>query len=316
MGFAAAAFIFLCTLVQAPPSNAAVRTAAAEFKNMILDKPYAAMEGPNRLEFVPVEPVHDTYIWIVGMSVKVLDHGQESPRYLCHSRIGTAPRNLDLSELEIVRPSDEDGMQGLIAVSQGLSEVKFPPGFGLRVFAPTARRGLLFGAQVQADKSAPVPVDLTVRMNLSYVGGKEARAANMKALTPFRFTMPGREHHVRGSHAHGHFVVPPGRHKFTTLITREHLDKLPERATFHYMRMHLHAYATYMELFDLTAGKTVWSGKAETDLKTGALISTEYYSSEKGIPLAPDHQYRLTAEYNNTTSQDVEGMAFIQAYYD
>ncbi|GMQ80642.1 MAG: hypothetical protein BMS9Abin05_0070 [Rhodothermia bacterium] len=69
---------------------------------------------------------------------------------------------------------------------------------------------------------------------------------------------------------------------------------------------HLHLYSTRLYLEDVTLGKVVWAGLPAYD-ETGNLLRItrgEYYGTS-GILLEPDHTYRVTAEYDNTSGETV-----------
>lgn len=69
---------------------------------------------------------------------------------------------------------------------------------------------------------------------------------------------------------------------------------------------HMHQFSTRLYLEDVTLGKIVWAGLPEYDEHGELLRITrgEYYGST-GIVLDPDHTYRVTAEYDNTSGEIV-----------
>src|SRR5262245_25058556 len=93
---------------------AAINTATVEINNVVLDKPYAAMQGPNQFQLfdVPVKP-GTRAIWLTSFDVKVTDAlGAVAPMYLCHSRLGTVAKAAKLDEFQNVRADPETGMRG------------------------------------------------------------------------------------------------------------------------------------------------------------------------------------------------------------
>lgn len=73
---------------------------------------------------------------------------------------------------------------------------------------------------------------------------------------------------------------------------------------------HLHQYGTALRLEDVTAGTVIWTARPEVD-RDGEVVGipTSSFVWQLGIPVRPDHVYRLTAEYFNPTGQMIPGGA-------
>jgi hypothetical protein len=69
-----------------------------------------------------------------------------------------------------------------------------------------------------------------------------------------------------------------------------------------------------MSLRDATTGEVIWSGKVQNHSEKAAVLSTEYYSSAKGIPVFKDHRYELTTVYDNPTKNDIDAMGALWMY--
>lgn len=67
---------------------------------------------------------------------------------------------------------------------------------------------------------------------------------------------------------------------------------------------HLHKYGTALRLEDVTAGRVIWEGKPVLDAQ-GEIVGmpTKKFIWSLGVPVSPDHVYRLTAFYDNPTGQ-------------
>jgi hypothetical protein len=65
---------------------------------------------------------------------------------------------------------------------------------------------------------------------------------------------------------------------------------------------HLHKYATTLRLDDVTAGRPIWATAPVTD-STGNPVDmpVKKFWWRLGLPIRPDHTYRLTAIYDNPT---------------
>ena len=92
---------------------------------------------------------------------------------------------------------------------------------------------------------------------------------------------------------------------------------LPYDTTIHYIAVHLHPFAESLELYDLTARKTVYRSRTRQADRGIGLADVEYFSSVEGLPIYKDHEYELISIYNNTSEQDQDSMAtmllFLQA---
>lgn len=69
---------------------------------------------------------------------------------------------------------------------------------------------------------------------------------------------------------------------------------------------HLHQYGVALRLEDVTAGKVLWDARPITD-EAGNLVEMpiKKFLWRLGIPIRPDHTYRLTAVYDNPTGETI-----------
>jgi hypothetical protein len=97
-----------------------------------------------------------------------------------------------------------------------------------------------------------------------------------------------------GSHA---FDLPPGR------FTKSWEGRPAVAARLLAAGTHMHQYGTALRLEDVTAGKLIWEARPETGPKGELVGMPTKYFLPFGVPLHPDHVYRLSAEYDNPTGQ-------------
>jgi hypothetical protein len=73
---------------------------------------------------------------------------------------------------------------------------------------------------------------------------------------------------------------------------------------------HMHQYGTALRLEDVTARKLIWQGRPVLD-REGRVVSmpSARFLWSLGVPVRPDHVYRVTAEYDNTSGQTIPGGA-------
>lgn len=102
------------------------------------------------------------------------------------------------------------------------------------------------------------------------------------------------------------FDLPPGR----TVRSWEGSPSVPARLLG--ITGHLHKYAEWLALEDLTAGEVIWRARPRTDARgelTGMPVS--FPRLGLGQPVYPAHRYRITASYFNRTDRTIPegGMA-------
>lgn len=89
---------------------------------------------------------------------------------------------------------------------------------------------------------------------------------------------------------------------------------LPFDTSVHYITAHLHPFAESLELWDLTAKKSVF--KTLTRQVEGAvgLAEVKQFASAEGLPLYKDHEYELISVYPNTSGVEQDAMATMFLY--
>jgi hypothetical protein len=73
---------------------------------------------------------------------------------------------------------------------------------------------------------------------------------------------------------------------------------------------HVHQYGTALRLEDVTARTVIWERRPVVDGE-GRVVSMPIarFLWSLGVPVRPDHVYRVTAEYDNTSGQTIPGGA-------
>jgi hypothetical protein len=109
-----------------------------------------------------------------------------------------------------------------------------------------------------------------------------------------------------------HWMVPPGRHRYTTEVTRQ-LD-LPYDTTAHYITGHLHPTGVRMRLLEKASGRVVAEIRSRGfEGKVGVADTSEIHSKE-GILLRKGSDYVMEAEYDNRTGKAIDAMAILYLY--
>lgn len=109
-----------------------------------------------------------------------------------------------------------------------------------------------------------------------------------------------------------HWMVPPGKHTYTTDVSAQ--MELPYDTTAHLITGHLHPYGRSMRLVDKNSGKILFEiTSRDFSDKIGVERMSELQSL-KGVTMRKDSQLELVAEYDNTTDHPIDAMAIMYLY--
>ncbi|MEA2236914.1 MAG: hypothetical protein QOC81_1638 [Thermoanaerobaculia bacterium] len=107
----------------------------------------------------------------------------------------------------------------------------------------------------------------------------------------------------------GHWIVPPGKQVNHSDITW--FMNLPFDTRLHYAAVHLHPFATSLEMRDMTTGQTVFLAKAQNPHDAIGLLHVDELTSAEGVLLNHAHKYSLISTYDNPTKSNADSMASI-----
>ena len=99
------------------------------------------------------------------------------------------------------------------------------------------------------------------------------------------------------------FVLPPGE------SSRSYQGSPSVAGKIVAVGGHVHELATRIELRDVSQDKVIWSASPSLDKEknvVGVPVGKLYGFGRLGYPIRPDHTYRVTVYYNNTTGEPVE----------
>jgi len=305
-----------------------------------IDRIYKSMKGPkSKHEFNLPAPEKDALIWITGFKAVMVGLDGETPisqEFMCHS-------NLDINmsaHRKLFGWKRNRGSSRLFTLSQGQYEIEMPEGFGIPMFASEK---LKLYTQVLNLNDTKNSHDVRHKITIKYVYDKDL-ATPMKPLLQvpavglkllkgqdgyFGLKKPDKKEHgascLVGENADdkgyrdgfgrvftGHWVVKPGREVNYSNTTR--FLSIPYDTTIHYIAVHLHPFAESVELYDITAAKTVFKSNVTSSRGRVGIDKVEYFKNAEGIPLYKDHQYQLISTYNNTTDEAQDSMAVMYVY--
>ena len=307
-----------------------------------IEGPYRSMQGPQSQETVKIAPAAEGEIWVVGYEAHVIDPATSAPRsseYVCHNALLR----------EAGSPGQQKGKaeeRALFLVSQGVTKLRFPAGFGMPLAAGEnvsymsqalnhdwdgrafdlrfdAKVAYLKADEVQAPLKPLLPVELLGVVSLEgrparFADGTKENApgADHGAGCTMGKTVPtaGQIRDASGQKFSAHWVVPPGRQIYRTPIARA---VLPNAGTsIHYAVAHLHPFAESIALRDVSSGRDVFKLNARNFKDRVGLQEVEHFSSAKGAALSPDHEFELVSVYNNTSGEEQDAMASMWVYVD
>jgi hypothetical protein len=112
-----------------------------------------------------------------------------------------------------------------------------------------------------------------------------------------------------------HWIVAPGRHLFTNDVTAN--LNISKDTAIHYATGHLHPYGAKLTLLEKKAGgaetPVLSVAVRNCDGRLGVREVSEVRSRE-GIPVSKSSQYKLVAEYDNTTGRNIDAMGILYLY--
>lgn len=96
------------------------------------------------------------------------------------------------------------------------------------------------------------------------------------------------------------FDLPPGRSE----VSWEGQPAVPGRIVG--VGGHLHEHAVLLRFEDVTAGRVIWEARPQLDA-SGQVVGmpVTLFLRRLGVPLRPEHTYRLTAIYDNPTGDTI-----------
>ena len=212
--------------------------------------------------------------WLRGYTIELVDSaGRAVPQTVVHHVNVIIPQKRELFSPIMLR---------LAAAGAETAPVGLPWFLGYEVRQTDS---VLVSAMFHnPSKTGYEQVYLKVRMPLT-------KKRRMGAMTVFPFYMD---------------VMPPaGSHSFDLPAGRS--ERFWEGSPAIYGRIlgvsgHVHKYGVSLRLEDRTSGKVLWEGKPTVDEQGEVVaIPIKKFVTTFGVGVHPDHIYRLTVEYDNTT---------------
>jgi len=315
--------------------------------SMQLDTIYRSMKGPFDIRTFQID-ADEQLVWLVGYEVELLNSETSEvlpAAYMCHNNLNLADKSESPWKVKTGGTKTR-----LFTLAQGATSVRFPDGFGIPL---EPGQQLETVSQVLNHNIPEIDLEVQHRIKLYYIKESE-RVGKMTPLyqqtlfvtkqtggpageygTPpivnqgesnrvladsaiaqcgIRYDNeqfnPGLDQY--GRRFTGHWNVEPGSEALATDVSRTLNLSVPSNV--HYMAVHLHPFAEHMQLRDVTADTVLFQVTASNFKDRIGLHELDFYSSEQGLALFPDHQYVLESEYANPTQEVHTAMATLSLY--
>ena len=298
-----------------------------------IDTTYHSMEGPyHRVRFTIGPNERSDIVWITAMSADVVapDTTPLPVEFFCHANL-----DYDADLHRRLFRTNRISSDRLFTLSQGHEAMRFPEGYGIPV---RSDEPLYLTTQVLSNNGVDSLKEVRVRIRVSYVRGGDRP---MKAL--FLTSAIGAvatdghnghygmhddhqlgsatsgvaksNHEYRDTLGHrfsGHWIVPPGKHRVRTVVTK--WLNLDSDARVHYIGVHVHPFAQLITLRDMTTGEEVFSSRVTPLQGRIGISKVTDFTSIRGLRLYAGHHYELIADYDNPTLRAVDAMAVLFLY--
>lgn len=308
-----------------------------------IDQLYRSMQGP-RSDLVVSLATSDEpeLLWIKGVHAVLVDELGEpiSQEFMCHV-VGSIEEMEERNAALGLPTTQSNGLpreSRFATLSQGVYHKQYPPGFGLPILSTHL---LKFTSQVLNMNAPEADVRVRHRIVIQYIRDADLKQpiraitssfANVMMLVEgdegsgyFGIRQPDEATHGAscsvGQKADSdlglmndghrkftpHWILPPGETNNETLATE--LMDIRYDTTIHSIDVHLHPFAKWVELRDLTSGTSVFRSQARQVDEGIGLASVQTFRSEQGIPIFRDNQYAIVSAYDNTSGDAQDAMA-------
>lgn len=326
-----------------PTEEGLLQRAVSWSQTYDIDRLYSSMQGPRSDLTVSLATSKEPeLLWIKGVHAVVVDELGEpiSQEFMCHV-VGSIEEIEERNAALGLPTTQSNGLpreSRFATLSQGIYHKQYPQGFGLPILSTHV---LKFTSQVLNMNAPDAQLHLRHRIVVQYIRDADLKQP-MRAITSsfanvmmlvegeegsgyFGIRQPDEATHGAscsvGQKADSelglmndghrkftpHWILPPGEANNETLATE--LMDLRYDTTIHSIDVHLHPFAKWVELRDLTSGTSVFRSKARQVDQGIGLAYVQTFRSAEGIPVFRDNQYAIVSAYDNTSGRAQDAMA-------
>ncbi len=320
--------------------------------SVVIDRAYKSMEGPGGLKkFKLAQDEKPELLWVTGGKVELFNAGtktKQSKAQVCHANLRFDPRQFEAHNPNADLKHMTNQQVKLFSFVEGQPEIRLPKGFGIPVLS-TKLFEFNFGTMNPAETKQPFSIQagatfqyfrdselkqelkplfmriVSMKVPVQKGAGHPANCPMLKeadfndeetedTAAPAEQSLKTINKNESGYEQAYHWMVPPGRHTYHYRLEKNNLRNLPFDTTIHYINAHLHPLAEFIELRDVTTGKSLFKGRVKNSKDGASITKLDSFSSKKGMPIYRDHEYELVCQYNNTTGHDIDAMALMFVY--
>jgi cyclophilin family peptidyl-prolyl cis-trans isomerase len=288
-------------------------------------------------------------IWFKSVKLEVLDENDRpmpDAEFVCHFNIDVDPA----FRKTIIPEAQHTGTSRVITLTQGQTDFQFPEGFGV----PAASDEVWTFTFQAANRTTDEHRRLKQRCTINFIRDKEL-VYPIKALhwyNPYLAVAVDRNTPEAISAEHqnmqdcmgtsagvaapnsvrdavfsdkfsrrlsGHWVVPPGVHKYSSPISEERDPGFASTERMvHAVFTHVHPLCTRTSLLQCSGDsrKEIFTVKAKTKTEGGLQLEhIENVISKEGIPLPANQHYELEATYENPTESAQDSMVALGIFF-
>lgn len=321
-------------------------------KTLEIDTIYRSMQGPYEIKSISINENEEDIVWITSYESKLVNSSNEEyaeDRFMCHNNFNYR----DTSNIPW-KLKTSGGNSRIFTLSEGQTKLIFPKGFGIPVRANqnfemvsqvlnhletdidlTLKHEVKIGFIKESDRKTKItPLyqqSIFVTKQVAGPKGKyglpklcishhldsnalDGEHPNHDCSTTFKSEKHNPYEDSEGRKYTGHWNITFGEESLQTDVTPM-LD-LSENTRIHFIGVHLHPFATALELWDITIDSLLYSSAIIPQSNFG-FKEIGFYSSKEGIPVFASHQYELRSTYNNTDSlENQTAMAVMYLYLE
>ncbi len=291
-----------------------------------------------------------TLLWLKGVKLEVLDendHVLPTAEFICHWNLDVKPafRN------QIFTDGEKCESLRLATVTQGQTEITFPPGYAVPVASDEIWNAVFQAANRTTDEHRRVKhrctfyfikdqdlvypitalawhvpwIHVVIDKNSEQAAEEEKNNCPSCLGTSIGVNAPNNTANgvftdSKGRRMSGHWVIPPGTHTYGSVINDEFEPGFASKPRIvHTVWSHVHPLCSNLSVYECTGSsrKRLISVGAKTDISHGLEIKhIENWNSEKGIVLPEKANYELEVTYKNTTHVPQDSMAAAGIFFE
>lgn len=299
---------------------------------------------------IHADPDHRTLLWLKGVKLDVLDendHVLPTAEFICHWNLDVKPNFRN----QVFTEGEKCQSVRLATVTQGQTEITFPPGFAVPVASDETWNAVFQAANRTTDDhrrikhrctfyfikdedlvypitalSWQVPwIHVVIDKNSIEAAEEERNKCPSCLGMSLGINAPNNTSNgvftdSKGRRVSGHWVIPPGTRTYSGTIDEEFEPGFSAKPHIvHTVWSHIHPLCSNLSLYECEGDsrKKLISVGAKTDTSRGLEIKhIENWNSEKGVTLPEKVNYELEVTYKNTTNVPQDSMAAAGIFFE